>query len=82
MVGVLEVRLFSENLAQNHRLVLDANSTFLYRIDEPIYHAVRSLTPTAVYHEVLRGPYFRDTVVMEHPNAPKTLSDYLSRFGS
>jgi cupin fold WbuC family metalloprotein len=81
MVGAIEVCLFSENLMQNQRIILEANSTFMYRIDQPIFHSVRSLTPSAVYHEVLRGPYNRDTVVLEHPNAPKTLSDYLNRFG-
>lgn len=43
---------------------------FMYRLSAPIYHLVIPRSEWTIYHEVLTGPWSKDTVVSYAPFAP------------
>ena len=76
MVGALQIDFFTDDLSElvlSESIVLKANDQPLYRLNSPTFHAVRPTTDVVVYHEVLRGPYLKDTVVFAHPMADAKL---------
>lgn len=76
--GLLDVHLFDEKgcLVETVRLAapgaLDAASRpFMYRLSSPIYHFVVPRSEWTIYHEVLTGPWDKDSVVQYAPFAPQ-----------
>jgi len=76
--GLLDVYLFNEQgcLLETVRLAApgsynDASRAFMYRLSFPIYHFVVPLSEWTIYHEVLTGPWNKDSINHYAPFAPE-----------
>ena len=75
--GMLDVYLFNEQgvLVEKVQLAAPgsfnaASRAFMYRLSAPIYHFVVPLSEWTIYHEVLTGPWNKDSVNQYAPFAP------------
>lgn len=55
--GELDVTLFNEDGTTREVIHLRRDTTFAYRLCEPIFHTISARSPTAIYYETTSGPW-------------------------
>lgn len=76
--GKMDIYLLSDNGELIEKVTLEAmgrsnelSAPFYYKISKPIYHFVVPRSEFLIYHEVLTGPWNKESNVIEAPFSPE-----------